>query len=113
MDAVGRPALLRRTTFTVTPRHAKIKQEKREKREFSFLKENYSFLPFLLFDLKGECSVTVKAATTQSSIGVPALPRSNEVHRHAASRQDQTRETGETGVQFFKRELLLSSRSSC
>jgi hypothetical protein len=49
------------TTFTVTPHPDKITQEKLSKR-VEFLKKNVSLPPILLFHLRVECSVTVKAA---------------------------------------------------
>jgi hypothetical protein len=50
------------TTFTVTPHPDKITQEKLRK-GVEFFKKNDSLPPILLFDLRVECSVTVKTAT--------------------------------------------------
>jgi len=63
--------------FTVAPHSATIKQEKGRKgeMEFSFLKKDDSLPPVLLFDRKEA--------------------NADDVHCHAASRQDQNRRKGE------------------
>jgi hypothetical protein len=51
--------------------------------------------------------VTVNAAASQSSISMPALPRSNDVHCHAASRPDQTGEREKGSLLFQERNYSL------